>query len=167
MQRPAYFLVQNSLASLQPGPGIARWSNPQVRRCGWKGSRNGWTWLENATEESTLAHKQRGRTRTFRGGKMLQREILWLRIAYCTHFRSATADLVRAVPKSLEFLDLLPRRSVGRARNSARQSVRLPAEEKVARDKTGSGGNALLRKLGAPTLPDGRKARRNSRRFGP
>ena len=131
------FLAQKSLVRLPPGPGITRWAGPQVGWGGWKGSRNGWTWLEDATEESALAHKQRGGTRTLRGGgKMLQREILWLGIPYCTHFRRATAaDLVMgAVAKSLEFLDLLPWRSVGRAGNStARQSVRLPAkEEKVA-----------------------------------
>ena len=129
LQRPGKFSVGTLLASLQPGPSIARWTSPQVGRCGRKGSRNSWTRLEDAAQESALADKERGRTRTFRCGEMLQREILRLRITNPTHFRSAT-DLVRAVAKSLEFLNL-PRRPVRRARNSTRQSVRLPAAEIV------------------------------------
>ena len=121
------FSFRNSFVNLLPRPGTARWACPQVGRCGRKGSRNSWTRLDDAAQESALVDKERGRPRTFRCGEMLQRDILRLRIADATHFRSAT-DLVGAVTKSLEFLNL-SRRAVRRARNSARQSVRLPAEE--------------------------------------
>ena len=83
--------------------------------------------MEDAAQESALVHKERGRPRTLGCREMLQREILRLRIA---DLRSAIADLVGAVPESLEFLNL-PRRSLRGARNSTRQGVRLPASEIV------------------------------------